>query len=980
MKKLLTMLSLTAALSLGATSASAVSNLPINENFNSGSSNVSWTNSSFLSFVDDGNGGKAMKLDSGESGKYVECALTEAVTSGTFKISCSIKPGADLSTMIRLVGTDRNQGYVPVFFSPEGKMSLGRGNATESAAAMNAIYRTDCAIDTWYDVECIIDLDEQTSRIKVTDSLGKVTETRLLKLNEYETDTRLDDIKNFRFQIWSEPNRSSVIDNIKIEEEPITFKTTTDNMGNVFGTNDAINIKINLKNTSSDKYSVTPKWTVYDYDGNIVESGQEITLLNKEEKIITVTPNVDKNGIYKFKCDLEADKATGKSNPVSKTETVEFSKILSCEPTEKNNFFGFSGNLVKEGSVQESVELMNKIGSAGWRDWDSWVATEPKTQGTYKFDASWQTLMDSSKTKVTENVLVLGFGNPVWQELVPEEKRDALRVPTNADEIAAFVEYSRYIVQNTKDAVGCYEVWNEYDGGFNVGTTNPSDSNYDSRANTDNYITLLKAVYEMIKVEAPDAEVVGLGGAGLKFSLGKTFVREFFEKGGYNYCDALSLHPYDRTTYFPNQTWLDESITLKKYMSDYNVDMPIYFTEMGRSTGIETTPTQQANHPVVIEKEQAIEIAKVNAFARAKDCADRIYWYDFQEDGDDLADEESCFGIVSWTRNQKKGALFPKPAFVAAAAMNKLMSGEVTPTDLYIEESQASTSTATDHHNGKTNFVLGAYCFDRVDKGDRIVAMWNDLTKGTTILNLGCETIDLYDLYGNKADTISSPSGIYRIDATGTVVYLVGDIKKLEYAESAISEIAQDVAITTDKANRSVTISGSVLNPYVNEIATVIAVPKGKELTGENILYINEMELTDGEFNHTLSVPKCDDGSLDIYIGATNAYKVKTNGTDNAWTKVVTVSLDNSATDKITASATVTNHTDSDEKLYMILAQYSSDRELVSVEIEEVTVSGNTDSAIKTITADKTVGATSYSCFVWDKLDNMKPLYEQVSI
>lgn len=978
LKKVLSLLLAASVTAVCLPAAEAAGGLPIEETFenSTGMGSLSWSNQSYLSLTEGRNGGTGLRLSTdteADGSKYTDYRLSAPISGGAVKISYSFKPGENISTMFCVYDSDGNR-YCPTFISEKGQLSIGRGNASETAELLNAIYRTDCDMNIWYDAECIIDLDDQTTRITVTDENGKKITTRLLSLAEYlDTDFALKDISLIRLQIWNEKNCSSVFDNIKIAEEPISYNITTDNIGNVFGTDEAAKMKITLKNNTSSKYAVTPEWTVKNSDGEIVKSGSDSIIAKSGTSVYEADVDVEKNGIYTFECKLTCEKLTGASNTVIKNETTEFTKILSSGADEKNEFFGFATHLGRWGSYEKSIDLMNKIGSAGWRDEKQWAGTE-SVKGEYGFDETWQGIMNKSTEKNISNVMVLAFGNTVYQDNLPEEDRNTLRIPTREDDIKAFAEYCRVIVKETKHAVGAYEIWNEYDGGFNKGTTNKSDSNYNTRGNTDNYIAILKAASEVIREEAPDAEIIGLGGAGLQFSLGRTFIDEFFKKGGYKYCDAISVHPYDRTTYFPNEYWVNMQTTLKKYMNTYKVDMPIYITEMGRSTAIDSP--NQANHPMCDEESLAVEVVKVNAFARAKDLADRIYWYDFMDDGEDTSDEESCFGVVSWTRNQEKGGFFAKPALVSIAAMNNLMSGEIKPTDMYIEEKVKSDSTATDHHNGLSNYKFGAYCFERPEKNDKLIVIWNDLTKASTTLNLGCESIDVYDIYGNKTETLNSASGIYTVDASDTLIYITGDIKKLEYAKSSVSEIQKGVTVTADRTDRSITVDGKVLNAFGNERATLIAVPKGSKVSPENILYIREIQFENGEFNHKFTIPQDDTGSFDIYVGATNAYRVKTDGTESAWTKVVSVTVDESANDKVTGCVKLLNNETDEKTVTVILAQYSAENRLVAVNFEEVTIPGGTDTATeKTVSDAKNDNASRFTCYVWDNFTGMKPLY-----
>ena len=90
------------------------------------------------------------------------------------------------------------------------------------------------------------------------------------------------------------------------------------------------------------------------------------------------------------------------------------------------------------------------------------------------------------------------------------------------------------------------------------------------------------------------------------------------------------------------------------------------------------------------------------------------------------------------------GALIPKPSYVAAAAMNKFMTGKV------------EFVSAIEHEE----WLTAAYNFKR-PAGDNLGILWTDEELKNISLKLGCESIDVFDKYGNKMETVYSKDGIF---------------------------------------------------------------------------------------------------------------------------------------------------------------------------------------------------------------------------
>ena len=85
-----------------------------------------------------------------------------------------------------------------------------------------------------------------------------------------------------------------------------------------------------------------------------------------------------------------------------------------------------------------------------------------------------------------------------------------------------------------------YEVWNEY---------NHVPFNKDGGTVSD-YVNMLKEVYQAIKSVSPNSMVWGMGGI-TTIANYYDWIEEFLKLGGAEFCDGLSVHPY-QPGYKPN--------------------------------------------------------------------------------------------------------------------------------------------------------------------------------------------------------------------------------------------------------------------------------------------------------------------------------------------------------------------------------------------------------------------------------------------
>ncbi len=652
------------------------------------------------------------------------------------------------------------------------------------------------------------------------------------------------------------------------------MKITTDNTGNIFGYNEDVIIDISLNGNGNIYSNATVSWDIYNDETNeaVLSNQQVVQVAANQETNIQISAAIDNYGLYRIDAEFNCDNIT-------ETETLRFSKIFNITDGEQNTDFMFASHIWKGSMYNPAIELMKKAGVGGWSDGITWENVE-KVEGTRKLNsANYSAFINSESNK--ENMLILAYGNT---NIVKRKDGSGNLIettevypPITEDELNSFGKYCSFIASESKKSVHRFQIWNEWElESFNPEKLSGAD-----------YVKVLKVAYESIKSVYPEAEVVGMSGSIL--SSNGDFDREALASGALNYCDSISIHAYDyhRSSVFPNQRFLDDlsdRVALyRSYMSDKA--MPIYISEIGWSTATKTDNLLKA---LISEKDKAENLVKTFFVTKAYDIVDKIYWYDFQDDGEDPEDRSSRYGVVTSKHNQE-GAFLAKPAYLATAAMNKLTLGGISSikNDKYNNYVVTEKVDSVWGDNKKIDaYTTAAYVFKRegirTEYGSHIAVLWS---KGQSnfVVSTGCNEINLFDIYGNK-NVLTSETGIYSIDLNNKVAYLTGNFKMFNVNNQSV--VVNDVQYDANK--NLISVSGRANNLQSVDIELY--------KNGVEVQTVNTNIKDDGSFSATISA--LEDGEYTVYVGKKTVEAFVT------WGETVSVQKNNGA-NSVTSIANV---------------------------------------------------------------------------
>ncbi len=559
---------------------------------------------------------------------------------------------------------------------------------------------------------------------------------------------------------------SMAIDNITIkanDEKPVFYKVTSDHVGNMFGGSDDKKLNITLENMSGEDITADVYYTVYYEDGAVIDEGKlgSYRMTEKSEVSTSKIINIEKYGTYKiqFKTEVDGKEYLSEKYDLSvinkRDEDVELNDYTAVNTPyirNMNDWYDF-----KEALTQAGIKSIRK--DLNWNE----IETEKGVYSIPSHACYFEDLADSG----LEYMAILNATTYLYSEDGSGKRPDQL----GTDEAwAAWEGYVDYVSKVFKGKIKYYEIINEP-------TETISVSAYPE------YMRRAKAI---IDKNDPDAIVCGFSTASMPWWW-ITGVLNEIRSNPSAYLDILTVHPYDfhNSDYAGNylntveglhwgikirdNVYKSKVVKLHEYMSQYNTaGLTVHSTEMA----VTSTPG------VSSVRSQAADLAQLYTINMAGEGIEKMYWYCFENTskrGYDTVipnDTEGNFGLVGSMLDPVP--LAAKPSYVALAGFNSIMTGA---------EFEASIDKA----------ALDVYKFLRPD-GDNVAVLWSEeatdpiteFSKNIT-LNLGCTSVEVFDMYSNSLGVIESADGIYSFAGSLEPIYIIGSFSKFEEAQSGIT-------------------------------------------------------------------------------------------------------------------------------------------------------------------------------------------------
>ncbi|PRD16790.1 glycosyl hydrolase [Pantoea coffeiphila] len=291
---------------------------------------------------------------------------------------------------------------------------------------------------------------------------------------------------------------------------------------------------------------------------------------------------------------------------------------------------------------EELLQLMKNYGVMSFRTDFPWQQVEKK-KNKYTFpSANFEKLIDSSLKEDMPFILILGYGNKNYEDFTDTNPWGK---PTKESTINAFSNYAQWSAENVNHDSVTFEIWNEW-------IQMAGKKNRKSALSDESAVMYAKLVNESclkIKKVNPNIKVIA-GGISPLDPASIRWMEKVIDLKGMDCTDGISLHPYDFSMFrklSAQKTFNSISKFHNELLSKYNKSYPLYITETGVPDGVTTNKSQS---------EVSDYIKEYFKLAENANYIKGIWWYDFINDGNNIANREHNFGLLKNNLEPKLGA------------------------------------------------------------------------------------------------------------------------------------------------------------------------------------------------------------------------------------------------------------------------------------------------------------------------------------
>lgn len=507
----------------------------------------------------------------------------------------------------------------------------------------------------------------------------------------------------------------------------IEANASSERAGNIFIDGDDVKLDVEFKNVTYSRQEADVKYRlINEKSGKIVWSDTDKVSIGAKTPVVKkIEPELDEFGL--FILETECTSPDGQYHSVSR-EKLSY----SMKSEESNDTLGS----VVHFSQRDSGAVAPLIAANGLgyiRDEFLWQDYE-KQKGVYNFRPEWERYLGDVEKAGLKPLVILAFNNPLYHE-------GAACVPKTEEELKAYGDYVYNLVSFLGDRCNLYEVWNE-----------PNLKTFSSDQSPEAYVPTLKVAYENVKRANPNAQVMGCATAGID----PDFFKVVFEMGGAEYMDILSYH-----FYFLDHKVMDDYVDLygrikevDELCEQYNPKLKMSISEFGWAVNVYPTSPQM----------QLDNFLKTMAVFKRFPRMHSSFWYEYQDSGMSAYNKERNFGVVEYW--EKETPYAAKPLYCGMSMYNSVIG----------------SASLKDYYEKDKTYI---YSFEKNSRGNNTMMMWAENKSESVSLKLGCESVTMYDTYGNKT-ILHSIDGAFTFMLQDRPVVVEGNFKEYELCEPKI--------------------------------------------------------------------------------------------------------------------------------------------------------------------------------------------------
>ena len=289
----------------------------------------------------------------------------------------------------------------------------------------------------------------------------------------------------------------------------------------------------------------------------------------------------------------------------------------------------YSGNRYSSDEMHRAAQMAVDAGIKWAREEITWARVEPQ-RGQWNWD-----LYDQAVDTASAHGISLFGLLDYWTDWTQ---------PYTSDGIRDFCEYVRHTVSRYKERVRHWEIWNEPNlKQFWAGTP-------------EQYAELLNASALTCKRADPTCRVIGICTSGTDLR----FIEKVASLGGLENVDIVSVHPYRYPRTPEESDLIGELRNASGLLRRLKRSIPLWVTEIGYPTHAGENGSDPA--------QQARMLVRSYLQCIASRVVEKVFWYDYRDDGEDVNYNEHNFGIL-------KRDFTPKPAYTAFSVMTAALEG-----------------------------------------------------------------------------------------------------------------------------------------------------------------------------------------------------------------------------------------------------------------------------------------------------------------
>ncbi|HPU83918.1 MAG TPA: beta-galactosidase [Candidatus Latescibacteria bacterium] len=270
-------------------------------------------------------------------------------------------------------------------------------------------------------------------------------------------------------------------------------------------------------------------------------------------------------------------------------------------------------------TTSTALRLARDAGIKWTRDELGWGGIQPE-RGVWKWEAFDRAIRLTQEHGI-HTLGLLCYSAP-WAAThrTADDKPSVVSLP----DLSAWKEYVFRTVERYRETIRVWQMWNE-----------PNISVFwQPKPDPRGYAKLLVAGAEAARAADPTCWIVGCNTSTVDLA----FDRVVFEEGGWDSTDIIGVHPY-RYPHAPEHTdMLGELRNLAALAYEFGAVKPIWISEIGYATHLGPGGSS--------EWWSAAMLMRVYLTCWASGLVQKVFWYDYRDDGTDPTYNESNFGIL----------------------------------------------------------------------------------------------------------------------------------------------------------------------------------------------------------------------------------------------------------------------------------------------------------------------------------------------